>query len=69
MSHYVKSLIKGPDMSNQKEMTIQTFVTAIFTRTAITSVLALFLILGSLANAAQASVGRVLFKYGNVSVD
>jgi hypothetical protein len=56
-------------MSNQKEMTIQTFVTPIFTRTATSSVLALFIILGSLANSAQASVGRVLFKYGNVSVD
>ena len=35
----------------------------------ITSFLALCLIAGSLSISAQASVGRVLFKYGNVSVD
>lgn len=34
-----------------------------------TSILALSLIAGSFASSAQASVGRVLFKYGNVTVD
>ena len=33
------------------------------------SILTLFLIAGSLSSSAQASVGRVLFKYGNVTVD
>ncbi|MDC1083616.1 hypothetical protein OAS97_02690, partial [Pseudomonadales bacterium] len=32
-------------------------------------ILALLLIAGPLSSAAQASVGRVLFKYGNVTVD
>ena len=35
----------------------------------IASILTLLLIAGSLSSSAQASVGRVLFKYGNVTVD
>ena len=48
-------------MRIQKVMRLDKIVTSGF--------LALFLIAGSLSTSAQASVGRVLFKYGNVSVD